>query len=254
MPDEKKIFEKRIPYTIVRNEVFDEVMPKLSLPAWKVLCAIIRATMGWHKTEDRLSYSQLLRRTGLASPSSVSRAVAELEEGEYIRTVREAHSTNIYSLNEDYILILGGTTLDVVPNEEGTIPDVVGVLHEVETQKKGLKERATTPKSSRTKRRKRDPLLDHEAVKGYRELARLRVPTALRSDWIACAEEVGTEHLLGIVKQWIGKGHRPQNVLDMMDVARNGWNYGPHKQADDDPLGFNADAERIQAEYEAGIR
>ena len=80
----------------------------------------------------------------------------------------------------------------------------------------------------------RDPRLDHEAVIGYRELARLTLPIAVRDDWITCADEVGIEHLLTIVKEWVGRGHRPQNAVDMMKVAREGWKYGKSSRQSDE--------------------
>jgi hypothetical protein len=80
-----------------------------------------------------------------------------------------------------------------------------------------------------TKTAKRDPRLDHPAIIGYRELARLYVPIALRDDWIACAEKVGTEHLLAVVKEWIAKGYNPRNVQGMMRVAREGWDDAKHQ-------------------------
>jgi len=68
----------------------------------------------------------------------------------------------------------------------------------------------------------RDPRLDHEAIIGYKGIAHLHVPTALRDDWIACAEEVGTEKLLAFTKEWIGNGWNKQNVNGIMEYARKG--------------------------------
>lgn len=95
-------------------------------------------------------------------------------------------------------------------------------------------DKSRVDKGGKAKSRLRDPRLDHEAVSGYKDLARLNVKIALRDDWIACAEEVGSKHLLAIVKEWLGKGHRPQNVKGMMDVARDGWNYEAPKRSYDD--------------------
>lgn len=89
----------------------------------------------------------------------------------------------------------------------------------------------TEPNLTKTKSSKRDPRLDHPAVIGYRELARLHVPIALRDDWINCAFEVGTENLLAVVKEWIAKGYNPRNVQGMMRVAKEGWNDARGKQA-----------------------
>lgn len=68
----------------------------------------------------------------------------------------------------------------------------------------------------------KDLRLEHEAIVGYNGIARLHVPVALRDDWIACAEEVGTDKLLTFTKQWIGNGWNKQNVNGIMEYARKG--------------------------------
>lgn len=77
-------------------------------------------------------------------------------------------------------------------------------------------------KISSTKSRERDHRLDHLAIKGYKEIARLHIPIPLRDDWIKCADEVGTDYLLESVKLWIGNGWNKQNVNGIMDWSREG--------------------------------
>lgn len=142
MPDDKLIFEKRVPYTIVRNEVFDEVMPRVSYPAWKVLSAIIRATMGWQKLEDQLSYSQLLRRTGIKSRSTLTQAIKELETGNYIvrRAMGNGQEPNAYALNDKYVLLSTSTEDELGSGTEDELP----LVREMDSQKKYSKENTTT--------------------------------------------------------------------------------------------------------------
>jgi hypothetical protein len=45
-------------YTEFYNVLLDEVMPTLSPAAWKVLSCILRQTVGWHRDEWPISYSQ----------------------------------------------------------------------------------------------------------------------------------------------------------------------------------------------------
>ena len=101
-----------------------------------------------------------------------------------------------------------------------------------DTPKDGGQLNLTKLNSTEPKRgtRKRDPRLDHKAIIGFREFARLHVPVVMRDDWITCADEVGVDHLLAIVKEWIGKGYKPLNVLGMMKVAREGWIHGADRQ------------------------
>jgi len=71
----------------VNNLVLDLVLPRLSSNAVKVLLVIMRATVGWRKTSDRLSYSQIKLKTGIGSNATVSRALGELRrKGCVLRT------------------------------------------------------------------------------------------------------------------------------------------------------------------------
>jgi len=95
--------------------------------------------------------------------------------------------------------------------------------------------------------RKRDANLDHKAIIGYKELAHLHVPTALRDDWVACAEEIGTEKLLAFTKEWIGNGWNKQNVNGIMDYARG----GRHAKAG---RGRSGDEDTAEGEFTAVAR
>jgi phage replication O-like protein O len=64
-------------FTQVPNEIID-LMPQLSGSEFKVLVAICRKTIGWHKTHDAISLSQLHTMTGLESSPCVE-ALKKLE-------------------------------------------------------------------------------------------------------------------------------------------------------------------------------
>lgn len=66
-------------YISMHRILFDVVMPILSPNAWKVLCFIVRKTVGWHKEFDVISYSQIQVGTGIKSPNAVSLALHELQ-------------------------------------------------------------------------------------------------------------------------------------------------------------------------------
>lgn len=84
----------------VCDVVFDEIMPKLSTSAWKVLSVVIRQTWGRAAGDDFrkgrkwdiISYSQFKEKTGIGSYSTVSRAIKEcLEAGYPIRRQEGEH-------------------------------------------------------------------------------------------------------------------------------------------------------------------
>ena len=95
------------------NALLDQAMPALRDTEWRVLCVVVRATLGWQahdggrKVRDWLSSSQLRRRTGRAS-SAVSKAIDRLVQLGLIETrtevgrelptpqARRAHRSRIY--------------------------------------------------------------------------------------------------------------------------------------------------------------
>lgn len=94
-----------------------------------------------------------------------------------------------------------------------------------DNKRKVKKESGTTlsQKKKRSKKKSKDSRLNHPGMKIYRKLARLCVPHALRDDVIACYDELGEDRWERAVKEWIGRGHKPQNILGMIDVARHGF-------------------------------
>lgn len=64
------IFEAVGPFTAFPNELLDRVMPTLKDTEWRLLCVIVRQTIGWReknggrKSRDWLTQKQLMARTG----------------------------------------------------------------------------------------------------------------------------------------------------------------------------------------------
>jgi hypothetical protein len=102
-----KPFARQGHYTVIDNFILDHIMPVLAPNAWKVLCFIIRKTVGWHKDEDKLSLGQIMAGTGIKNRNTVSNAISQLEQGNYILVHRPADqkTPNTYSLNSDYELV-----------------------------------------------------------------------------------------------------------------------------------------------------
>ncbi len=100
-------FARQGHYTVLDNFILDRIMPNVSPTEWKVLCFIIRKTVGWHKDEDKLSISQIKDGTGINSRTTISNAVSNLEKAGYVLVHRPADqkTSNTYSLNSDYELV-----------------------------------------------------------------------------------------------------------------------------------------------------
>lgn len=109
-------------YTQVSNEFISQ-MHKFDGAEVKVFLAITRKTIGWHKTSDRISYSQLELLTGL-SVTSIKKAIKVLilsnwiiqintEKGYvYDLNIEEEVSVIDTHKNEGYQLLAGGVSVN----------------------------------------------------------------------------------------------------------------------------------------------
>jgi len=112
-------------HTQIPNEILDETH-LYSESELKVILAICRKTIGWHKQEDNISFSQIAEITGLSS-ASISKALKELEEIRLITVTRKDGITNHYYINyfettsnskEDHFKIQRGTTSNFEDTKE----------------------------------------------------------------------------------------------------------------------------------------
>ncbi|MBW8034861.1 MAG: replication protein [Planctomycetes bacterium] len=110
-----KPFEKVGKYTTFENQIIDWVMP-LCRPhsVWKVVTFVIRKTIGWHKEEDEISFSQIMQGTGIASRGTTDKAIKKAIDLGFIKRKakgKRASSTKgpmgyLYKLNRDFQLII----------------------------------------------------------------------------------------------------------------------------------------------------
>lgn len=68
-------------YTQTPNELFDALLPDLSLAELKVTLAIIRQTFGWHRDSHELSISFLMKASGLSRQAVVDGLERALARG-----------------------------------------------------------------------------------------------------------------------------------------------------------------------------
>lgn len=86
----QKVFPMRIfapNYTQIPNDILDRWMPHLGEAELKVLFAIMRKTLGWHKVRDRISISQLSEMTGLLRETIISATKSLQSKGAIIKEV-----------------------------------------------------------------------------------------------------------------------------------------------------------------------
>lgn len=138
-------------YTQVPNALFDVAMCDMGAAELKVVLAVIRKTIGWHKQRDAISLSQLEEMTGLAR-ANVIRGVREAAKNGWIRHYK-AGRTSYYELAlrekidadgiaaippSDGITAIPPMVLQQYQNGIAAVPEMVSQQY---TQKKGKKER-----------------------------------------------------------------------------------------------------------------
>ena len=86
--------------TQFHNALLDSVMPNVSPNAWKILCLVIRQTVGWQREDAGISYPAIQRATGIKSRPTVAAAIKELEQMALIERGRpDDQSEMFYRLN-----------------------------------------------------------------------------------------------------------------------------------------------------------
>lgn len=136
-------------FTKLDNYLCDVVMPALRPNAWKVLCYIIRKTLGWNKEEDALSYSSIQKGTGIGSPSTLSAAISDLVDAGYILRDGSAGRVTMYALNRSYTVDHNPTDNDqpstkTVEVKSSTTTETVEVGDQTTTETVEVKPKTTT--------------------------------------------------------------------------------------------------------------
>ena len=171
------------------------------------------------------SVGLVARKTGY-SHRSIQRIVKDLKEKGYlVPDGTGVHGTNKYLIP----LPVGGDTMTPPPIERG---DTIAQGGDKLVAQKGDTSSTPEPSLTVTKEetsvkpapRKRDARLDHPAITTYKEVARYHVPIIWRDNVIdAVGDRQGDVSAWGaLIKSWIGRGWKPNNVEGMLDAYKNG--------------------------------
>jgi len=106
-------------HTQIPNSIIDEHMKSLSPAQFKVLIAICRKTIGWHKQSDYISISQIVELAGVSNKTVVG-AIKQLEKKGFIVTQKTNRSTTLITINYEVTSVVSTPTSVMV-----TPPSVV---------------------------------------------------------------------------------------------------------------------------------
>ena len=106
-------------HTQIPNIIIDRHMAELSHAQFKVLMAICRKTIGWHKQSDYISISQIVELAGVSNKTVVG-AIKQLEKKGFIVTQKTNRSTTLITINYEVTSVVSTPTSVMV-----TPPSVV---------------------------------------------------------------------------------------------------------------------------------
>jgi DNA-binding transcriptional ArsR family regulator len=151
------------------------------------------------------------------SPQAISRDIHALKDLEYIKIYRRGdrkrgNLSNKYQVVFDYPYYHGDNSLSTSEVDRLSTSEVELTPHvNAPIKNKG----GGRPKKSAP----RDDRLDHPAIKSYRSNARLTAPIIWRDDIINTVGERDAEWSQ-LVKEWVGRGWNPRNILGMLDAFK----------------------------------
>ncbi len=129
---------QKINFTMVPNEIIDEHLKDLTGAELKVLMAISRKTIGWHKETDWICNQQMMNITGLSEPT-VIKAVKSLKEKRLItqeKVGKRGHEKLCYELDFD-----DGVKL-VSPGGKESLPGgLKNFTHKINTTKETIQKK-----------------------------------------------------------------------------------------------------------------
>ena len=107
-------------FMLFPNTIIDDLMPILPPPCFKIICLIYRKTKGWNKTVDQISFSQIMKGTGIKSSATVAKYLESLSQKEIIFRARgdDTWDANSYALNPQFdVSTLKNEVVSTLKNE-----------------------------------------------------------------------------------------------------------------------------------------
>jgi hypothetical protein len=104
-------------YYKIQNAICDLIMPTCTPSEFMILNFIFRQTMGYNRSEDRLSYKQISEGTGIKGKATISKSLDGLEEKDYITRRGVERGAIWYGVNQALELNIE-TGSEIEPDDE----------------------------------------------------------------------------------------------------------------------------------------
>src|ERR1035437_1025122 len=94
---------------------WDAFQPKLTPECWSLFCAMVRKTIGWDKTEDTISTSQLIAMTGMKERRIQRNMKKLMKSGVPVRVVSTGNQGVRYAYDGSIPPVTGDTPVNLTP-------------------------------------------------------------------------------------------------------------------------------------------
>jgi hypothetical protein len=233
----KRTFKGLTYTTPFPNVLIDEVMPHLKDTSWRVLCVIVRQTLGWHdasglrKERDWLTRSQLKARTGRNS-EAIAQAIdtlvrqgyitAQNSEGVPLKTPQERrrnHGHIYYGLTEHWRSQIGLSE----SRKSEQLPALAGSIFHTSSRKTKLTagEKPNTTKETETK---------EIQVSNYAATIISQEVISLMEIFLSTAQEYGIEPDVTLssdmhdrLARWLQKTGKENQMLTLQKYFCSDW-------------------------------
>lgn len=198
-------------HTQTPNSLFDYWLEKIdSLAELKVTLAIIRKTFGWHKQEDTISISQLMKATGLSRQGVVDGLEAGLKRGLIVRRPAKRNGfcyglRLVNDLDQSKVLTSLNSRLEIVNDLDQSL------VNDLDTQNKNI--------NKINKGGEQPPPANIKAVNLYIKYG--GIPNLFQKKLIS---ETITDLALWekVLQDWLAFGWQITNVKRLLEAYRDG--------------------------------
>lgn len=212
-------------HTQIPNSIIDEHMKSLSPAQFKVLIAICRKTIGWHKQCDYISISQIVELAGVSNKTVIN-AIKDLERMEFIITEKSNRSTTKITLNYNVTSVLSTPTSGITtPPSGATTPVASGITtHTKETLKENIYKERMIPTL--------EEVVSYFTINGYTVEAANKMYDFYQASISSNRQNYWKDSRGNAVKSWKQKAQSVWFKPEHKDQGADGWSTQGFKSVD----------------------
>ena len=212
-------------HTQIPNVIIDQHMAELSHAQFKVLMAICRKTIGWHKQSDYISISQIVDLAGVSNKTVIG-AVRDLERLGFIVTQKSNRTTTHITLNYNVTSVLSTPTSVITTPPSGATTQVASGIttHTKETLKETIYKERMIPTL--------DEVVSYFTSNGYTVEAANKMYDFYQASISSNRQKYWKDSRGNAVKSWKQKAQSVWFKPEHKDKGSDGWSTQGFKSVD----------------------